>query len=298
MIDVDLIKRSSPSSLSITEFKSDIDIGIVEKMLRFPLLGEELDDTWNVKLYTGFNMTTDSDLFHDAPGRGRLPLYQGRMIWQFEHGYSSPIYWIDEEAGRERLIGKRGIDRGQTLDYQLYRFGFRAIASGTNTRTFISSMLIPNVFQNYKIHSFRLNEDGFELDNATQLCACGLCNSFVLDYLLRQRVTTDLTFPIIRQLPVPRLQEGDPYVDAIVERAARLICTAPEYDDLAREVGLGGHHNGATAPAERAQLRAELDGMIAHIYGLSDAEFAHVLATFPLVAGSVKAAALAAYRAL
>ena len=36
--------------------------------------------------------------------------------------------------------------------------------------------------------------------------------------------------------------------------------------------------------------------MIAHIYGLSEDEFAYVLGTFPLVADSVKAAALAAYR--
>ena len=42
--------------------------------------------------------------------------------------------------------------------------------------------------------------------------------------------------------------------------------------------------------------RAELDGNIAQIYGLSEDEFAYVLSTFPLVAAPVKAAALAAYR--
>lgn len=53
-----------------------------------------------------------------------------------------------------------------------------------------------------------------------------------------------------------------------------------------------------TDPAERARLRAELDGIIAHVYGLTEDEFAYVLGTFPLVAESVKAAALAAYRAV
>ena len=52
---------------------------------------------------------------------------------------------------------------------------------------------------------------------------------------------------------------------------------------------------GVTDPVERARLRAELDGMIAHLYGLSHDEFAHILASFPLVAESVKAAALCAY---
>jgi hypothetical protein len=47
---------------------------------------------------------------------------------------------------------------------------------------------------------------------------------------------------------------------------------------------------------ERARLRAELDGLIAHLYGLTEAEFAHILGAFPLVAEPVKIAALNAYR--
>lgn len=53
---------------------------------------------------------------------------------------------------------------------------------------------------------------------------------------------------------------------------------------------------GATDPVESARLRAELDGLIAHLYGLTEAEFAHILGTFPLVAEPVKIAALNAYR--
>ena len=56
------------------------------------------------------------------------------------------------------------------------------------------------------------------------------------------------------------------------------------------------HLDGATDPAERAHLRAELDGLVAHLYGLTESEFAHILGTFPLVAEPVKVAALNAYR--
>ncbi|MBA2670204.1 MAG: ATP-binding protein, partial [Gemmatimonadetes bacterium] len=96
----------------------------------------------------------------------------------------------------------------------------------------------------------------------------------------------------------PRLTERNPEFAPIVERAARLVCTTSEFDDLAREVGLGSHANGATDPAERARLRAELDGMVAHLYGLTEAEFAHILGTFPLVKPEVGDAALEAYRNL
>ena len=51
-----------------------------------------------------------------------------------------------------------------------------------------------------------------------------------------------------------------------------------------------------TDPAERARLRAELDGLVAPLYGLSEAEFTHILGTFPLVPQPVKVAAHNAYR--
>lgn len=54
--------------------------------------------------------------------------------------------------------------------------------------------------------------------------------------------------------------------------------------------------HGITDPAERARLRAELDGLVAHLYGLTESEFAHVLTTFPLVPEPVKIAAQNAYR--
>lgn len=130
-----------------------------------------------------------------------------------------------------------------------------------------------------------------------QLALVSILNSFVLDYCLRQRVTANISMFFVYQLPIPRLTEKDPKFRPIVERAARLICTTPEFDDLVREVGLRGHADGVTDPDERARLRAELDGIIAHLYGLTEEEFRHVLRTFPLVAQPVKDAALAAYHA-
>ena len=38
-----------------------------------------------------------------------------------------------------------------------------------------------------------------------------------------------------------------------------------------------------TDPAARQQLRDELDAIVAHLYGLTRDDFAHILTTFPLV---------------
>ena len=52
----------------------------------------------------------------------------------------------------------------------------------------------------------------------------------------------------------------------------------------------------AASTNERAKLRAELDGLVAHLYGLTEEEFIHILGTFPLVGSAVKVDAHNAYR--
>ncbi|MGC1246988.1 MAG: DNA methyltransferase, partial [Spirulinaceae cyanobacterium] len=106
-ISVNLIRELSPDSISVMEFKSDLDIHIAEKMAKFPLLGEEIVDKWNLQLTSEFHMTNHSYLFKTEPEKGRVPLYEGKMIHQFTHQWSEPRYWIDEEEGREAVL-KRG----------------------------------------------------------------------------------------------------------------------------------------------------------------------------------------------
>ncbi len=103
------------------------------------------------------------------------------------------------------------------------------------------------------------------------------------------------------QLPIPRLTAGNPFFDAIVPRAARLTCTTPAFAGLWQQV-MGEPWEpsaGATDPAERQRLRDEIDALVAHLYGLTRDEFAHILGAFPLVfpdnaAGQQKKAALLA----
>lgn len=290
LIDVDLVQRLAPDSLSVMEFKSDLDVHVAQKMLRFPLLGEALPNHWSLELHREFNMTDDAFLFHKKPGAGMLALYEGKMIHQFTHLLSEPRYWVSEKQGRKALLGEQN-DTGSPLGYQKYRLAYRSIASNTNERTLISTVIPPSFTGN------SLNVDEKLADKIRLFCVAVL-NSFVVDWLLRQKVTTNINMFYVYQLPVPRLAETDTILRPILLRATKLICISPEFDELAQTVGLESHKNGVTDPAKRAKLRAELDGMVAHLYGLTEDEFCHILTTFPLVEQEVKDAALEAYKAL
>jgi len=289
-ISVDLIKRLSPDSLSVVEFASQTDVKIAAKILQFPLFGEDLANSWNVRLFREFDMTNDSGLFRPEPGKGRFPLCEGKMIWQFQHDFAEPRYWISEREGRASLLGRQG-DTGGALPYQKYRLVHRRIASSTNERSLIATVLPPGYFCADTAQPAR-----DDVPPPVHVYLAGVFNSFVADYQMRKRITSHLDMHFMYTLAFPRLTSKDKAFGPIVSRAARLICTTAEFDDLAKEVGLGSHKKGATEPADRARLRAELDGLIAHLYGLTEEEFAYILTTFPLVPDPVKVAAHNAYR--
>jgi hypothetical protein len=266
------------------------------KIFSCPPLGEKIEGAWNVKFAREFDMTNDSDLFHTAPAKGRIPLYEGKMIWQFQHGYAQPRYWVDEKAGRKRILGSES-DTGQTLDYQCYRLAYRAIAGNTDRRSFIATILPPLVFCP---HTMSLEDvRSSSLSAKSRLVAVSLFNSFCCDWLIRQRITKTLSFFFVYQLPIPRLTSEDASFRPLVERAARLIGTAPEFDELLQDVfGPKATHqtHGVYDPKERQTLRAEIDALVARIYDLTEEEFAHILSTFPLVPEEVKAQTLKAYQ--
>ena len=128
------------------EFRGEQDIEIANKLFQFPKLGEQLPDTWNLKLTAEFHMTNDSHLFKQEPRIDRLPLYEGKMIHQFSNQHSEPRYWIDEKNARKALLKKGETDIDQDLDYQRYRLGLRAIARTTDTRTLIATVLQKKCF--------------------------------------------------------------------------------------------------------------------------------------------------------
>jgi len=287
-IPVELIRQLSPESLSLMEFKDLVDVTIAEKMLPFPAIGDNIEGSWNVLLMQEFNMTTDSDLFLNRPTSGAFPLVQGGMIHQFRDEFAPAKYWIDSRHGRARILGKAE-DKEQPLSYQTYRLAHRRIARNTDTRTLIACVLPPNRFCADTAQTTRNI-----LSPEIALYVTGILNSFVLDYSLRQRVTTHVDMHFLYALRMPRLSTTDPRIGPIVRRVAHLTCTEDEFDDLARQVG--ERQRGTLDEGERARLRAELDGLIAHLYGLTEEEFRHILSTFPLVPEPVKVAALNAYR--
>jgi hypothetical protein len=153
----------------------------------------------------------------------------------------------------------------------------------------------------FPFHHQASNCNELRFSTGELLCLVALLNGFVTDYGLRTRMTTNLNLFFLYQLPIPRITQTDQSFRPLVERAARLVGTTPEFDSLLADVfGSKATHktHGVTDEGERITLRAEIDAIVAQLYDLTEDEFAHVLSTFPLVSTEVKDVTLDTFRAL
>jgi hypothetical protein len=312
-IPLTLVQKISPDSLSVPEFKTQVDIEIADKLLKFPFLNDG-QKGWGLEIYgEELHMNRASHLFKTKPTQ--MALYEGGMIWQFDHEYEKPQYWINEKDIRASFLEKR-VKRTEGLtsapkdmqnDYETFRLALRKIASNTNERTLIVAIIPPGSVtgNSLSVHfPFHHDKDRYNELRFTQpelLLLTALLNSIVVDFSLRAKMTTNLNTFFLYQLSIPRLSLADAAFAPIVKRSAQLICTTPEFDAFAKEVAKAlklpaSEVKGVRDSAARSQLRAELDALIAHFYGLTESEFAHILTTFPIVADAVKNAARNAFR--
>lgn len=310
-VSVEMIKKLSPNSFSIIEFKNDQEVTISQKVSEFPLLSND-SSGWNLELYgEEINMTRDSEKFKTESDN--LIVYEGGMVHHFNHQFDKPRYWINQEFINQEFIDKKYKRHSETNlltkiqsdefkkriihDYEVYRLAIRKIARNTDSRTLIASIVPKNcvlgnslsVIFPFKHSVEKLNELAF--NGSDLLLITSLLNSFIVDSILRTRVTANLNLFFLNQLPVPRLQANDRFYEEIVERAAQLICTTEDFKDLWEDVmpSPWTSSSGATDALVRNILRSELDAMIAIIYGITLEELTYILSTFPIVLEDQKA---------
>lgn len=299
--DLKLIKKSSPSSLSILECSNELEATILNKMYKFPLLLDS--NAWNFRASAELHMTADSNLFHTS--KLGYPLYEGKMINQFENDFSPPRYWVESESGEKHLMEKetsrikRFLKNNENsiipqIHCDYFRLVWRTITNSTNERTLITTVLPPKVFLGHSLNYLQpIYFDGTKyvqpISNSDTIFLCGLLNSFVIDFILRHKVATNMTIFYLMELPVPIFDKTNKNHKKILEIAGKLICKSEEFNTLAKELEISTY---VIEPDKRFALIAQLNAIAAKIYDLTLKELEFILSTFPIVDSKLKEAIL------
>ena len=234
------------------------------------------------------DMSNDSHLFKDELGIGRVPLYEAKMIHQFDHRWATyegdssrectlsekgdpnfevtPRYWVCE-AEVEKILNEKTWGKRWFV-------GWRGIARTTDERSVISSFFPMGGVGN-SAHLLLFSE---AISN--EKIACFLANSSVLvfDFVARQKIGgANFNFFIPKQLPfLSPSQYRDEDVNFILMRVIELAYTSIDLRSLAIDLGYNGEPF-TFDPERRAILRAELDAYYARLYGLTRDELRYIL---------------------
>lgn len=289
----DEFRLINPNTLTCPIFRSERDAELTKKLYRAaPVLineGRTDGNPWGIRFMTMFHMSNDSHLFGDAPGEGQLPLYEAKLIHQFDHRWATyaddgstrdvnaaekvnpdfvvtPRYWVEGSEVAQRIADRRWEKH--------WLMGFRGITNATNERTVISTVIsLAGVGNSMPIMVF----DG---DQEPRLYAALLGNmcSLVFDFVARQKVGgANLNFFIFQQFSAfPPTSYNDDHLTFITPRVLELTYTTHDLASWARDLGYGGPPF-AFDPERRAILRAELDACYARLYGLTRDEVRYIL---------------------
>jgi hypothetical protein len=288
-LSADDIARINPNTKTAPVFRSRADAELNAKIYtRVPVLIDETKgkdgNTWGVTISTRlWHMAEDSAWFLTQPTDDSLPLYEAKMIHQFDHRFSSfesdlspelkinpgyeprPRYWVPRAEVESRLIDAQNWKCG-------WLFGWRDITNATNERTVIVAF-IPRTAVG---HTYPLLFTKTDPRQTAALLAN--LNAMILDFVARQKVGgTHLTFGYLEQFPV--LPAAD-YVQVdlafIVRRVLELTYTSRSMAPFARDLGYDGPPF-RWDEERRAHLRAELDAWYARAYGLTRDELRYIL---------------------
>jgi hypothetical protein len=305
---VEMIHNFSPHNESFMEFRSAADYALASKIRGNHRLLEQFGYTFRRELH----MTGDNRFFRELggnkPGKGELRLYEGKMVHQFDANFSPPSFAVQESEVRDELLRKEifrlvqfvrdekleklegvaipksreGLEaamreffhkRRFRLQYEIERFVFREVASSTNERTLIATIVPPRVVLAHTL--LHLSPYQYALDNKgsldqheiesdpirTLLC---VTNSLVLNFYLRSKVSTHVSVFQFEEIPIPDLNPGDK--KKLADFAAKLLKNP-------RDV----------------EARAALEVFIAReLYGLSLEDWKHLTGTFTFGSGPTK----------
>ena len=319
--DFDLV---NPNTGTAPVFRTRRDAEITRRIYeRHPVLVDRSGGgerrAWPVRYHTMFHMTNDSHLFRTAAElddegfyrvagnrwqKGEdlyLPLYQGRMIHQFDHRANSVRVnpdsthnpYLSEQVTQQQHADPHFLPQSQywvpataveatfteSCDYAL---AFRDIARSTDVRTVIAS-IAPKYGYGNKVPLF-IPDDAL---TTTYLVAN--LNAVCLDFVARQKIQgTNLNLYMLEQFPVIAPEDYDRQFgnttarDLVRDHVLRLTYTAEDMVPFARDLGCDGPPF-IWNQEERRHLRARLDALYFHLYGVSRDDADYILSTFPIV---------------
>ena len=283
-------RQINPNTLTCPVFRSTRDAELAKLLYEHApvLVNESKSDgnPWGIGFMAMFHMANDSHLFLEANGSDLVPLYEPKLMHQFDHrwatfggGESTRDLSDDEKANPDFLVMPRYWVKRHDVEERLqnagwatpWLLGWRGVTATTNSRTLIASVL-PIAAMQHNLLLFRVAATA-----PLQAALLANLNSLVVDFVARAKMGSYMSQFVMKQLPIlaPH-QYSEIDLGFIVPRVLELTFTANDLSAWANALGFIGEPFRFDS-SRRLQLRSQLDAYIARLYGVNRDELRFLL---------------------
>lgn len=304
---VDFLEKCSKNYWTIPELRN-----VCEKKLmhKFYSKSSAVNRTSNRMNQASFNreldMTLDSSLFipfnkhHSLMYEEDLiPVYEGRMVNQFDSIYKTYV----SGTGRTAVWRNNSFDERRPLQAQYYvrkkdvsayytnkyRACYCEITGQNNERTILASLIPADVICGNKVPTCK-----FEPDNKVihHLYWIGIANSFIMDWIMRKKMTITINYFHWAQIPFPYASISSHFAIQITAASA-IILERQNVFNLARILEIEQEEKVLKQYNEyinlsTSDLRLIIDYSFANFMGFTLEELINVLFDFPAIDRSKK----------
>ena len=266
---------------------------------KFPIFHKIFSD---VRFGRIVHLTLHSNFITRQPGVGKLPIYEGKFLHQFDSKFSgfngvpiekryenksSAIIITAEDKlkpdyfpeSRFFLPEEKWKSLSKNYD-QPYMLAWRSLTSATNSRTSIATIL-PFGPATQSVQFLTTNRKD-------TIYLCGLFNSVVFDFLLKMKLNgIDLTKTVINQIPVPTSEEeNEIFAIADSKKSVREIIEYLVYLLLRNDSGVMPLFSdqkviqSSHKVISRRALTRLIDLLFFHIYNLKEKDLDVILLSF------------------
>ena len=255
-----------------------------------------------------------SNTWNSPDGRW-VPLFEGKMVQAFDHR-ASGISVVEKNAYRTGQAADTTQDQYRDPDFSpgsryyvsddsdfSWEVAIKDVTSTTNARSLIACV-IPPVGAGHTLPVLKIEETEPKRRAEIGCCLLGALNSIPLDFIARTKILSNhASWYILEQLPM--IEEsafathrfgGTSAIDVISRSVLELTYTAHDMAPFARDMGYVDDNGDVLPPfawdeERRLRLRAKLDAVFFHLYGIFDAgnreqsrdDVSYIYSTFPIV---------------
>ena len=274
-ISIPLLKQVSPD-LTIPEVGSEKEWKLYQKLSKSGQPMVAAQSNWSATFSREVDMTNDSKYFVPGCGATGVQLIEGRHVSQFRNrskayqsgsGRASKWIPVPREDANE-LVSQWRIDASNlsisaNRNLNRSRIGFCDITGQTNERSLLVARIPTGVVCGNKVPTLRFHNDSRDREDLF----IAIANSFVVDWVVRRRISTTINFFILESLPLPAIDLNSKEAKELI----KLCRTVSESEGAKR------------SNWQIAKYRAQMDALIAAIYNLSESELFLLLSDFPLL---------------